>query len=202
MQRRAFLLMLPGAVAACSAPQTLDPIEEVRAALYRHDGPPAITLYTMINNKSGNGAHTSIMINAPSQRVIFDPAGSVRHPAVPERNDVLFGITPRIEEFYERAHARVTYHVVIHRKEISPQSGELALRLAQQNGPTPSAFCTNHTSRILSALPEFRGVRVTWFPSNLMEQVAALPGVTERKLFENDDDDKQVAIDAFKNEPE
>lgn len=170
--------------------------EEVAQAIYRHDGPPAITLYTMINNRSGAGAHTSLMING-SQRLIFDPAGSVRHSAVPEVGDVLYGVTPRIADFYARAHARETYHVLIQRIEVPPQVAERALQLVQDNGPVAQTFCTQSTSSILRQLPGFESIRPTFFPNNLARQFGDIPGVSSRKLFENDADDKQQAIEAF-----
>jgi hypothetical protein len=52
----------------------------------------------MVNNRSGNGAHTSLMINA-SQRVIFDIAGTLWHVYLPEKEDVIFGINPTVEDF-------------------------------------------------------------------------------------------------------
>ncbi len=171
-------------------------LEEVSRAVYRHDGPPALTLYTMINNRSGAGAHTSLMVNG-SQRVIFDPAGSVRHSAVPERGDVLYGITPRIEDFYARAHARETFHVVIQRIEVSPEVAEKALQLVTTNGPVAQSRCTASTAAILRQLPGFESISGTWFPKNLSDQFGQLPGVTETKLFESDSDDKQKAIAAF-----
>ena len=170
--------------------------ETVSRAAYVHDGPPALTLYTMINNRSGAGAHSSLMING-SQRVIFDPAGSVRLSAVPERNDVLYGVTPGVADFYARAHARETYHVVIQRVEVSPEVAERALQLALQNGPVASAQCALRTSSILRQLPGFETVGSTWFPKRLMEDMAELPGVQTTRLFEEDDDDKALAIAAF-----
>ena len=62
-----------------------------------------------------------------SQRVIFDPAGTVRHAHLPKKDDVLFGVTPAIEDFYVRAHARKTHHVVIQTLEVPPDVVELAL---------------------------------------------------------------------------
>ncbi|MFZ5965259.1 hypothetical protein ACOXXX_20125 [Thalassococcus sp. BH17M4-6] len=167
--------------------------EEVARAVYRHNGPSALTLYTMVNNRSGSGAHTSMMINA-SQRVIFDPAGSVRHSRLPEVRDVLYGVTPEIADFYARAHARETYHVIIQRIEVSPEVAEQALRLAQASGPVPQAQCAASTAKILQQLPGFGGIRSTWFPNNLSEQFGAIPGVSTRRLYENDADDKSIAI--------
>ncbi|MFZ7093330.1 hypothetical protein [Primorskyibacter sp. 2E233] len=173
--------------------------EEVAAAAYRHPGPPELTLYTMINNRSGSGAHTSLMINA-SQRVVFDPAGSVRLRAVPEMRDVLYGITPQVREFYERAHARETYHVRIQTIQVSPEVAEAALRMAQTRGPVASAQCSASTSALLSQLPGFQSIKGTWYPNNLADQFAKLPGVTERTLYENDSDDKSIAIAKFEAE--
>ncbi|MFW2544180.1 hypothetical protein ACN2XU_16215 [Primorskyibacter sp. 2E107] len=173
--------------------------EEVAAATYRHDGPPSLTLYTMINNRSGSGAHTSLLINA-SQRVVFDPAGSVRLKAVPEMGDVLYGITPRVKDFYERAHARKTYHVRIQSIPVSAEVAERALRLAQQSGPVASARCAASTSALLQQLPGFESISDTWYPNKLADQFATLPGVSDRKLYEDDADDKAIAIAQFEAE--
>ncbi|SMX26342.1 hypothetical protein TRP8649_00416 [Pelagimonas phthalicica] len=174
--------------------------EEAAAAAYQHNGPTALTLYTMVNNRTGAGAHTSLMINAPSQRVVFDPAGSVRLRAVPEVNDVLYGITPRVKRFYEGAHARKTYHVRIQRIEVPPEVAERALRMAQQEGPVASARCAASTSHILSQLPGFENISGTWYPLKLSEQFSKLPGVEQSVLRENDDDDKAIAIREFEQE--
>lgn len=170
--------------------------EVISSASYRHPGPTALTLFTMINNRSGAGAHTSLMING-SQRVIFDPAGTVRLSAVPERNDVLYGITPGVADFYARAHARETFHVVIQTIEVPPEVAERALRLAIANGPVASAQCALSTAAILRQLPGFESIGSTWFPKRLMENFGQLPGVQTQKIFENDSDDKAVAIAQF-----
>ncbi|MCR8548691.1 hypothetical protein M4578_12705 [Salipiger sp. P9] len=194
------------ALAGCTTPSAKTPNatpEEIAAVTYRHDGPPAITLYTMINNRNDAGAHSSMMINAPSQRVVFDPAGSVRAKYLVESDDVLYGITPRIEQFYERAHARKTYRVRIQRIEVSPEVAEQALRTVQGYGAVSSAQCTVATSGVLSSLPGFESIHQTWFPVKLADQLAGMPGVSERVLREEDNDDKAVAIAAFEtaNQP-
>jgi hypothetical protein len=171
-------------------------LEVISSASYRHDGPTALTLYTMINNRSGAGAHTSLMINA-SQRVIFDPAGTVRLSAVPERGDVLYGVNPAVADFYARAHARETFHVVIQRIEVPPAVAEQALQLAMARGSVASAQCAVATAAILRQLPGFESISSTWFPRRLMNSFEALPGVQTTKIFENDSDDKAVAVAQF-----
>lgn len=185
-------------LAACADPTRtrFDDPEVIARAAYRHDGPPALTLYTMVNRDTGTGAHTSLMINA-SQRVIFDPAGSVQHPAIPERADVLYGITPRIEDFYARAHARKTHYVVIQRIEVPAATAEKALQLVVANGAVGQAYCAQSTSQILRQLPGFSSITPTFFPVKLSDQFGRIPGVTTRELREDDDEDKSKAIAAF-----
>ena len=186
-------------LAGCGAVTDMRPdasSEVISSASYSHSGPTALTLFTMINNRSGAGAHTSLMING-SQRVIFDPAGTVRLSAVPERGDVLYGITPGVADFYARAHARETFHVVIQTVEVPPEVAERALRLAIANGPVASAQCALSTAAILRQLPGFENIGSTWFPKRLMDNFAEVPGVQTSKIFENDDDDKSVAIAQF-----
>lgn len=168
--------------------------EEVARAAYRHDGPPEIVLYTMINNRTGSGAHSSMLINAPSQRVIFDPAGNVRFTGVPEIGDVLYGITPQARTFFESAHARSTYRMKILSKPVSGPVAEQALQLVQARGAVGAALCSNAVSDILSKLPGFEGMGGIWRPLALAEAFSRLPGVTEKVLRENDSDDKEAAI--------
>ncbi len=137
------------AVAGCAEKAPFADDATINAVRYRDPSNPSMTLYTMINNRTGGGAHTSLMINA-SERVIFDPAGSFYADIVPERNDVLFGITPRVEEAYRGAHARETFHVVRQTVALSPEQAETAYRLALANGPVAGAFCANATSKLIA----------------------------------------------------
>ncbi|MBE0412391.1 hypothetical protein [Yoonia sp.] len=192
MDRRHFLIGLPLALSACTVEEIWAPDDVVARAIYRGDGPKHLTLYTMLNVGSDNGAHTSLLVDA-SHRVIFDPAGSFKQSRIPERNDVLFGITPQFEQFYISYHARSTYYVVGQRIEVEPEIAERALILALANGAVPKAGCTRATSRLLRQLPGFGGLRQTIFPDKLMKDFATLPGVVTREYREDDDDDKSIA---------
>jgi len=194
MKRRAFVLTAPLALAACAAgrDEILAPQEAIDRVAYVHPGPKRLTLFTMKNTGSGNGAHTGLMINA-SQRVLWDPAGSFGHSSIPERNDVHFGITPRIEQFYISFHSRITFYTLIQEIDVPADVAEQAMRLAMANGPTPQAACTTHTSRMLAQLPGFESIGRTFFPNNLSDSFGQLPGVREREYRETDDDDKSIA---------
>lgn len=192
MDRRTFLIGLPLALSACAVEEIWAPDDVVARAVYRSDGPKYLTLYTMLNVGSDNGAHSSLLIDA-SHRVMFDPAGSFKTPYLPERNDVLIGVSPRLEQYYISYHARATYYVVGQRIEVTPDVAERALILALANGAVPKAGCTRHTSRLLRQLSGFGDLRQTMFPDKLMEDFGRLPGVETREYRENDADDKSIA---------
>ena len=196
MDRRAFLIGAPLALAGCAGQPVWAPDATVERAAYAHDGPSALTLYTMKNTGSGNGAHTGLMVNA-GQRGIFDPAGTFGLRQVPERNDVHFGITPRIEEIYVSYHSRVTYYVMRQYLPVPAATAERALRGVMSYGAVPKAQCTLAVSRILSALPGFESIRATFFPDSLYRQFGALPGVIETEHRETDSADKDLAAARF-----
>jgi hypothetical protein len=196
MQRRAVLIGLPLALAGCGAQSVWAPDEAVNAVRYRHPGPTSLTLITVRNNGDNQGAHTALMISA-SERVIFDPAGSFGHSSIPERNDVIFGVTPRVEQFYISYHARASYHTVTQTVDVAPEVAERALQLALVAGPVAKTQCTIATSGLLRQLPGFEGLPRPLFPENLMEAFQGLPGVRADFFYEDDDDDKEIARAAY-----
>lgn len=196
-RRLALVMLLPLALGACGAAEPVwAPDEFVSRARYEHPGPPAITLFTMVNNGTGAGEHSGLMINA-GQRALFDPAGTFGHETLPERNDVVYGITPVVEDFYIRFHARYSYHVRAQRIEVTPEVAALALRLSESYGAVPKAHCTKAASAVLRQLPGFAHMPDTWFPGKLSEAFGALPGVTSYEVFEQDSDDKSIARAAY-----
>ncbi|MEZ5912645.1 MAG: hypothetical protein R3D84_10860 [Paracoccaceae bacterium] len=198
MHRLLILLGFLGFLSACGAEQVWAPDEAVARARYTHPGPPAITLFTVISNSTGEGGHSALMVSG-SQRVIFDPAGSWGHTYVPERNDVLFGITPLREEFYIDYHARTTYHVVIQTVEVSPAVAERALALVQAQGAAPKAFCANSVSTVLGQLPGFEHIRGTFFPKKIMDRFGQVPGVKTETVYDDDDDNNQPLLRVQQN---
>lgn len=185
LTRRAFVVGAPLALAACSSEPVWAPDAAVNAAAYRSSGPSALTLFTVKNTGSGNGAHSGLLIDA-TQRVLFDPAGSFKADSIPERNDVLFGFSPAAERAYTSFHARTEFYVVIQKIELPDAVAEQALRLAMANGAEPKAHCSRAISRILSQLPGFDTISSTWFPNNLSDDFGTIAGVTTREVREQD----------------
>jgi len=175
-------------LAACAAEPKWAPDEAVENSVYVHDAPPTLSLFTVISNTSGSGAHAGLMING-SQRVLFDPAGTWHHPNLPERNDVHFGITDPAVDFYIDYHSRVTYHTIRQDIVVTPEVAELAMRAAMAYGAVPKAMCAQSISSILRALPGFEHLPQTLFPRKLYESFAELPGVTEEVFYDNDPED-------------
>ncbi|TAG25560.1 MAG: hypothetical protein EAZ40_05575 [Rhodobacterales bacterium] len=174
-------------LAACGAEPKWAPQEQVDAARFVAGPPTYITLYTVVNKSSGSGAHSAILVNG-SERVMFDPAGTWMHPRLPERNDVHFGMTDKAIAFYIDYHARKTYDVIEQKVFVSPEVAELVLQRVKDYGAVPKAMCTQATSTVLRGVPGFEGLPSTWYPKKLSDAFGALPGVTSRKITDDDDD--------------
>lgn len=186
--RRIFLCFIVlFTLAACGGPAEPKwaPDADVAQARFVSDGPPSVTLFTVLSTKNGSGAHAGLLING-SQRVIFDPAGTWHHPRLPERNDVHFGMTPLMVEFYIDYHARETFDVIEQTVVVSPEVAELVMQRAMAYGAVPKAQCTLAISSILRGVPGFEGLPGTWFPKNLMDAFGELPGVKSRKYTDTD----------------
>lgn len=185
MRRLMMCLAALFALAACTAEPVWAPDDLVARAAYVHDGPPSITLFTVLNNTSNAGEHSALLING-SQRLIFDPAGTWRHPSLPERNDVHFGMTPKMVDFYRDYHARENYRVVEQTIVVSPEIAELALQRALAYGAVPKARCAAATSYVLRGVPGFETIPATLGPKKVMTAFGRLPGVTERLITDDD----------------
>lgn len=197
MLRFISLALLLLAVSGCSVQkQTNVDAETIAAVSYRNSGPAKLTLYTMINNRTGAGAHTSLMISATKERIIFDPAGSFEADIVPRRDDVLYGITPAVEMGYRGSHARETFHVLVQEIQVTAEQADIAYRLALSNGAVAGGFCATSTIRILKQVPGFEGLKMTLFPVKLSDQFEKIPGVTSYRYYEQDDADMQVGLAA------
>ncbi|TDT74079.1 hypothetical protein BDE40_2864 [Litoreibacter halocynthiae] len=193
MKRLFLSLWLVAFLAACGAEPVWAPEEEVRAKAYRHNGPSSITLITVINNRSGAGGHTGLLING-SQRVVWDPAGTWWSPNAPERNDLHYGMTDRMVDVYVDYHTRETYHTVLQELQVSPEVAEQAIKEAAGYGAVSKASCSQSTSAILGRLPGFESIKSTFFPVKTMEAFAKFPGVKTRKVYDDDPDDNSAKL--------
>jgi len=179
---RLLALVALALLAACTKPAVWAPDDVIQASRYRHNGPPEIVLFNIINNDSGTGEHAALMINA-SERVLFDPAGSWTHPRSPERHDVHHGFDDGMLFRYTYYHARRTHHVLKLRMEVSPELAEAILRAAQQAGPVADGFCARSVAEILRQFPGFESLPVRFQPNHLSDAFARLPGVTEERIY-------------------
>ncbi len=165
-------------LAACGGADTFAPapVSEVQRRAYVHDGPTQITLYTVVDAENGGGAHTALLING-AQRVLWDPAGSFRHPHVPERGDLHYGITENIRKAYIDYHVRPTFSMVVQELPVTDAQARTLIDAAAAHGSANRSTCARSTSGILREA----GIDVgrTWFPRSLMREFRTLPGVTE-----------------------
>lgn len=180
-------------LAACGAEPKWAPQEEVDGVRFVSEEPPSITLYTVVNTRTGSGAHSAILVNA-SERAIFDPAGTWYHPKLPERNDVHFGMTDKAVAFYLDYHTRITYNTIEQKIYVSPQVAELVLARVKAYGAVPKAMCTQANSSILRGIPGFESLPQTFYPKKLADAFGRLPGVTTRVVTDDDADDNHGVL--------
>lgn len=195
MQRLLPALAVLTALAGCGADSVYAPEDEVARAVYVDaDDPPYVTLFTVINNQNGAGAHSGLLING-SQRVLFDPAGTWFSPAAPERGDLHYGITDDVLRFYVDYHARLSYRVLEQTVPVSRETADALIALAAANGAVNKAYCASSISQMLDRIPEFqRAIGTTFFPKVLSAQFARLPGVSEVVIFDNDSNDHKSML--------
>ncbi|MFN3993454.1 MAG: hypothetical protein ACK4IU_11170 [Tabrizicola flagellatus] len=186
-------LVVALALAACGADSKWAPQEQVDAMRFVAGPPTYITLYTVVNTRTGSGAHSAILVNA-SERVIFDPAGTWYHPKLPERNDVHFGMSDKAVAFYLDYHTRITYNTIEQTVYVSPEVAELVLARVKAYGAVPKAMCTQATSSILRGVPGFESLPQTFYPRKLSEAFGRLPGVTTRVVTDDDADDNHGVL--------
>lgn len=185
LTRRALIAGAPLALAGCAAQRVWAPDDALARYRYVSGNPASLTLLTVKNVNSGNGAHSALLVDG-SQRVLFDPAGTFKADTVPERNDLLYGFSPAVERAYLSYHARADYFVVVQTVSVPAPVAERALRLVQDSGPVAKANCTRVTSALLQDIPGFESLGRTWFPDNLAEDFGTLPGVVTTEYREQD----------------
>lgn len=193
LARLCFALVCLVGLGACTAEPIWSEQHEVDRVAYRAPGPAKLTLITVINNRSGAGAHTGLLISG-SQRVIWDPAGTWWNPNAPERNDLHYGLTDRMVDIYVDYHSRETFHTVLQEITVSPEVAQKAIQLAANYGAVPKAQCSISTTRILQQLPGFESIPTSYYPKKTMDAFAKLPGVTTRKVYGDDADDNSSKL--------
>ena len=188
-------IVLFGLLGACVGPAEPKwaPDELVAQARYVDDGPKTLTLFTVINNRTGFGGHSGLMINA-DERLLFDPAGTWYHPQLPERNDVHYGMSDQIVDFYLDYHTRESWRTVIQTIEVTPEQAAAAKRAAQSYGAVPKGQCAISIGRVLRQVPGFEDAPRTYFPKQMMAFFAGQPGVETRVFRDFDSDDNSGVI--------
>ncbi len=169
-------------LSACTTVTTFDSEEDIKAAYYRAEGPPSLTLVTSINSRNNSGAHSALIING-DQRVVFDPAGSWTHPSVPENSDVLYGMTPEALAGYLGFQAGHPFYAVFQELDVSADIAAQAIAWAQTAKPVAQAACARSISILLRDLG-YTQIRQSWFPKALSRDFQTIPGVNTRLIFD------------------
>ena len=94
-----------------------------------------------------------------------------------------------MEKWFFDYHARETYRIRAQTVEVPMAVAAQALAAARASGSVPPAQCTRSITRILSDLPGFEDIDVTWWPLQASAQFATLPGVTTVMHVDDSPDD-------------
>ena len=167
------------ALAGCAGEAVWDSDDAVARAAYVEPGPTTVTLITSINTRNNSGAHSALLIDG-AQRLLFDPAGNWHNPGIPERNDVLFGMSQPYLDLYLAFQSNGVFEAHLHTIEVSPAVAAQLSQAVQAYGPVAPAFCSRSISTILSETPGFESISPGFFPDRTMRQYEQLPGVTAR----------------------
>jgi hypothetical protein len=181
---RAWLAALALLLAGCEVYQPASP-EEIARARYVSSDPPSVTLLSMVNTGSGRSAHAALLING-SQRVLYDPAGTFTHPALPRAGDIHYGMTPRYVDYYERYHARFDHFVQAQKVYVDRATADELIANAQREGQKLKMECALAVADVLEPVPPFQGVRKTFFPETVREDFARIAGVENSYVYEMD----------------
>ncbi|MBY4893755.1 hypothetical protein KUL25_13370 [Rhodobacteraceae bacterium N5(2021)] len=179
-------------LAACVGDEVWAPDDAVARATYVPPGAPTVTLITSINTTSNAGAHSALLIDG-AQRLLFDPAGNWHNPGVPERNDVLFGMSQPYLDMYMAFQSNGAFEVRTQTIDITPAVAQQLSQAVQSYGAVPPAYCSRSITEILGATPGFTSIQQTFFPLNTMEQFAQLPGVREATIIGTTGDEEDAS---------
>ena len=176
------VLGLAGCDGARRAPAP-DPVPPT--ARFAHDGPASVTLLTVKNAQAGMGDHAALLIEG-SERVLYDPAGSFELPGVARRNDVLFGISPDVEQIYLGYHARATHDVVVRSLPLQRAEADALIAQVEARPPAQPGFCAIRAGSALRSVPGLEGLSTSPWPRALGQSLEARPGVTKRRVTATD----------------
>ncbi len=180
-------------LAACGVDKNFSDQASLDKARFISGNSSSITLFTVVNNRSNEGAHSSLLIDG-RERVIYDPAGTWYHPSAPERYDMHYGMNDLMVLFYIDYHARESFRVREQKLYVSQETIDLIMARAIAKGAAGKATCSITLSGILRGVPGLDGIGSTWFPNQLAKDFGTLPGVVERVIRDGDPDENSGVL--------
>jgi hypothetical protein len=127
--------------------------------------------------------HRDVWIRGYVDAVVIGCGGEIiaRHQRCYDREDMVFD--------------PIHYLPLIEQKiNVSAGIAELVAQRAKAYGAVPKAHCTNSISSILRGVPGFENLPQTYYPNKLSDAFGQLPGVTSRKITDDDADDNHGVL--------
>lgn len=186
MRRFVLLAVALLGLSACSGESIVAPPDVIARFDTPGTPPPTVTLFTAKRVLNDEGGHTALLINAPSQRVVWDPAGTFESDRAPEVNDVHFGINDFMWRAYVDYHVRPEWYAVLQTVEVTPEVAERLLAEVKAYGAVGKAHCGLSTSTMLARTPGFESMSPRWYPNKIQADFAQLPGVRTEVVRDGD----------------
>jgi hypothetical protein len=190
---RILALLVAATLATGCAQRVWDGDERVARAAYSNGKPPSVTLITVVRNDLNVGTHSALVVNG-SERVLFDPAGSWKHPRSPERNDLRFGIDDRVLAHFLDYHTRRSHRTIVQEVAVPASVADAVTSSLAQAGPAAPGFCALTISRALRRVEGFGAIGATPFPSMLMRDFGRLSGARTRVFVDDDPADNRYLL--------
>ena len=173
----------------CSTLPDLDPVTTIKTPGYRHPGGATVTLVSVVSKRSASAGHSALIVNG-TQRIIFDPAGSLFHKSLKFQGDVIYDANPSVVDGYIDYHTRNTHDTVVQTVDVADAVAEDLLKRLLSRGYVWKSFCAQSSSTLLRATPGFENIWPTFSPQKLMNNFGKLEDVRLARFSQPGDVDK------------
>ena len=177
----------------CSNLRDFDPVTTINTPGYRHPGGATVTLVSVVSKRSNTAAHSALIVNG-TQRIIFDPAGTLFHKNLKFRGDVIYDANPSVVDFYIRYHTRNTHDTVMQSVDVADALAEDLLKRLLSRGYVWKSFRAQSASTLLRATPGFENIRPTFSLQKLMKNFGKIENVGQARFSLMYDIDKSVKL--------
>ena len=165
-------------------------------ARYAHDASSRLRIAIFEIDAMDFPMHSGLIIYAPDDRVLYDPAGFWRHPDATRRADVTRGLNPELEVSYLTRSSMLLsadhWRLHLWEVDVADEVANLAVELVLARPPYAFGACGYGVSSLLADLPGFEGLPDTFSRDRIMEYLSARDDI--RYIAGDETGDETVAV--------